>query len=115
MRGHIGIAAAHALHSRLEEVESPRILQHEYLMERLGFQPELVMAHRLEHGHGNEIFCMRDPPNFGSIPRAQVKRPARVRTGPSTAFPMTWPLEAGDVVGVRELGGGWDSSSATIR
>ena len=36
-----------------------------------------------------------------------MKRPARVRTGPSTASPITWRLEPGDVVGVRDRENGW--------
>lgn len=75
--------------------------------------PGIERVHQEQHalsGKFDDLTAMlarHEADNLGSIPRAQVKRPARVRTGPSTASPMTWRLEAGEVVGVRDRENGW--------
>lgn len=75
--------------------------------------PGMERVHQEQHalsGKFDDLTAMlarHEADNLGSIARAQVKRSARVRTGPSTAFPMTWRLEAGDVVGVRDRENGW--------
>lgn len=75
--------------------------------------PGIERVHQEQHalsGKFDDLTAMlarHEADNLGSIPRAQVRRPARVRTGPSTASPMTWRLEAGNVVGVRDRENGW--------
>jgi hypothetical protein len=75
--------------------------------------PGIERVHQAQHelsGKFDDLTAMlarHEADNLGSIPRGEVRRPARVRTGPGTAFPMTWRLEPGEIVGMRDREAGW--------
>lgn len=57
--------------------------------------PGIERVHQEQHALAEKfddlttMLARHEADNLGSIPRTQVERPARVRTGPGTAYPLT--------------------------